>query len=96
MTSSTIAALVSTTPRRVLANPAEERIVKVVPREVADKAAPATKDCRLVAPARGVRVKLRPMGRAMPVKATTRERGRFERRGFREVLRPPMGNISSS
>jgi hypothetical protein len=39
-----MAALESTTPRRLLLNPLVERTVKVVPREVEQRAAPAAKD----------------------------------------------------
>lgn len=47
---SSMAALVSTTPRRVLCRPHEAKIVKVVPRLVEHNAAPATNACSGDAP----------------------------------------------
>ena len=48
ITSSIMAALVSTTPKRVVVSPLVLRIVKVVPRLVEHKAAPAENACREV------------------------------------------------
>ena len=76
-------------PSRVFTNPAAERIVNVVPREVADNAAPAAKHCRGVAEVSRARRKDSAMGRRMPVIATRVERGRFRRSGGREVFKPP-------
>jgi hypothetical protein len=91
-TSSIIAALVRTVPRRVRARPEEVRIEKVVPRLVAERAAPAAKHWSGVVPGtRVVSAKERAMGRRMPVAATAVESGRLWRSGVREVERPPVG-----
>lgn len=69
----------------------------MVPKEVAERAAPAAKDWRGVVPGRKNRsVKEREIGRRIPVVATAAERGRLERRGAREVESPPIQDIISS
>jgi hypothetical protein len=55
-TSSIMAALVSTTPRREEERPLALSTVKVVPRLVEQRAAPAAKAWRGVAPRRGCRM----------------------------------------
>lgn len=80
-------------PIRVRANPEEARIENVVPRLVADSAAPAAKAWSDVVPGTmQIRRKEREIGRRMPVVATAVERGRLDSRGAREVDRPPTPN----
>lgn len=63
----------------------------MVPRLVAESAAPAAKAWSGVVPGTmGIRRKERQMGRIIPVAATAIERGRFDSRGAREVDRPPI------
>lgn len=71
------------------------RIENVVPRLVAESAAPAAKAWSGVVPgAIGIRKKERQIGIIMPVAATAIERGRFDSRGTREVDKPPIKNPS--
>lgn len=65
--------------------------MNVVPRLVEHSAAPAAKAWSGVVVGRraGRTAKERAMGRAMPVRATAVERGRFARREGGEVERPP-------
>ena len=88
-TSSSIAALVSTTPRRVVVSLLERKTAKVVPRLVEQRAAPAAKHCRAEASVNGLRTKERAMGAAMPVSATPRERNMLAFKDLKEVRRPP-------
>jgi len=85
-----MAADVNTTPNQVFTNLAEERIANVVPRLVAESAAPETKHCRYVAVVRGLRTKLSATGTQIPVRATKMERKRLETRDRSEVPRPPI------
>jgi hypothetical protein len=85
-----MAALERTTPRRVVARPLVLRIVKVVPREVEHRAAPAAKAWSGVAEARAWRGKERAMGRVIPVMATAMERKRLALRDLKEVESPPL------
>jgi len=77
---------VNTTPNQVFTNPAEGRIANVVPRLVAESAAPETKHCRCC----GLRTKLSATGTQIPVRATKMERKRLETRDWSEVPRPPI------
>ena len=79
-TSSRIAALESTTPKRVCANPLVASTVRVVPKLVEQSAAPAAKHCKELAPAIPRRENDRVIGKLMPVKATAHDNGRLERR----------------
>lgn len=81
----------STVPNRVFAKPEDVRIENVVPKDVAESAAPAAKDWRGVVPGKiKISVKERDIGKMIPVVATATDRGRLERRGAREVERPPF------
>lgn len=93
MTSSIMAELVKTTPRRVAERPLVPRIVNVVPRLVEHKAAPAAKDCNEVALSMGITAKERPIGRTIPVVATMDERPRLALRDLKDVDRPPRTKI---
>jgi hypothetical protein len=95
-TSSIIAALESTTPKRVSVSPLVARTVKVVPSEVEHSAAPAAKACTGVIGNRPRRAKERPMGAAIPVRATAEDRKRFARRDFRLLEIPPIGTLAGS
>ena len=64
-------------------------MINVVPSEVEQRAAPAAKHDKRDASERGERTKENAMGSDMPVKATIRERGRLDNRGFKELLSPP-------
>ena len=88
-TSSIMAALVKTTPRRDLVRPLVDRTVKVVPRLVEHRAAPAEKAWRGVAPSSCWRTKERPMGTPIPVAATAIDSSRLAFKEEKEVDRPP-------
>jgi uncharacterized membrane protein len=88
-TSSIIAAFVVTVPRRVEIRFVVDRIVKVVPRLVALRAAPAAKACNEVAPTSSLRMKDKPIGAPMPVIATHRETIKFALTDLIDVDRPP-------
>jgi hypothetical protein len=88
-TSSIMAALVSTTPRRLSVRPLVARTVNVVPSDVEQSAAPAAKACTGDSGKRPRRTKERPMGTAMPVRATAEERKRFALRDLRLLEMPP-------
>lgn len=94
-TSSIIAAVVKTVPRRVADKPLVLRIVKVVPRLVEQSAAPAAKACTGVAPTMISRTKERAMGKAIPVIATATERNRLAFREEKLVSRPPWLDVNS-
>jgi hypothetical protein len=81
ITSSNIAALVATIPRRVMIKFVLERMVKVVPRLVALSAAPAAKACSGLAATSFMSIKDSAIGTAIPVNATDTEMVRF---GFKE------------
>jgi hypothetical protein len=88
--SSIIAALDSTTPRRLAPSPLVERIVNVVPRDVEHSAAPAANACTGVVPwTKAGRAKDSPMGAEIPTSATSEERWRLLFRAFRSVDSPP-------
>ena len=93
-TSSIIAAVVSTLPRRVDTKLLVPRTVNVVPRLVEHSAAPAAKDCIGVASAMGPRMNDRPIGAAMPVMATHVERRRFAFKLLMDVDSPPVCAVS--
>lgn len=88
-TSSIIAALVRTTPRREVERPLEPRTVKVVPKEVEQSAAPAAKACNGEALRRPCREYDSPIGTAMPVKAIQVESSRLALSDGNEVCSPP-------
>jgi hypothetical protein len=94
-TSSIIAAVVKTVPRRVADKPLVLRTVKVVPRLVEHSAAPAAKACTGVAPTSVRRTKERAMGKAIPVIATATERNKLAFREEKLVSRPPCLHIST-
>jgi hypothetical protein len=87
--SSIIAALVRTTPNRELESPLDASTVKVVPRLVEQRAAPAAKACRGVASKRLGRENESAIGTPIPVRATADERLRFALRDWKEVDKPP-------
>lgn len=89
-TSSIMAAVLRTLPSRVDARPLVLSTVKVVPRLVEHRAAPAAKHCRYDAPAAGTNAKDRAMGAAMPVSATHADSSRLAFMVEREVERPPV------
>jgi hypothetical protein len=93
MTSSIMAALVKTTPRRVAERPLVPRIVNVVPRLVEHNAAPAAKACNGVALSIGMTANDRPIGRRIPVVATIDERPRLALRDLKDVDKPPVTRI---
>lgn len=88
-TSSIIAAVVSTTPNRVTDSPLVAMTVKVVPRLVEHRAAPAAKACSGVAPTKPTRAYESAIGTVMPVRATPAERDRFAFSALKDVERPP-------
>lgn len=88
-TSSNTAAPVRTMPRRVVIRPLVFRTVNVVPRLVEQSAAPALKDPRGVASARGCKKNENAMGRHVPVKATKVDRSKFALKLEKGVDRPP-------
>jgi len=88
-TSSIIAALDSTTPRRLSVRPLVARTVKVVPSDVEHSAAPAAKACTGDTGRRPRRTKERPMGAAMPVRATAEDKKRFAFKALRLLEMPP-------
>ena len=88
-TSSSIAALVVTVPSRVAIKFVVDRIVKVVPRLVALRAAPAVKACKEFADANSLRIKDKPIGTPIPVTATQREITRFAFIDLIDVDSPP-------
>ena len=88
-TSSSIAALVRITPRRVDVKLLERRRAKVVPRLVEQRAAPAAKLCSVEAFTRGFKVKDKPTGIAIPVRATPSDSPRLALRDWNDVSRPP-------
>jgi hypothetical protein len=95
ITSSIIAALVRMTPRRLSVNPLVDRVVKVVPRDVEQSAAPAANAWRGVALRREIRIKERAIGAETPVAATRLESARLERRVRRFVESPPVRKARS-
>jgi hypothetical protein len=95
-TSSIIAALLSTTPRRDVVSPLVPSTVKVVPRLVEHRAAPAAKHWRGVALMRLPRTKDKPTGRPMPVTATADDRSRLALRELRDVDKPPIQSQQSN
>ena len=73
----------------MLFKPLVFRIVKVVPRLVEQRAAPAANACKGVADARLRRQEAKAIGKQMPVKATNMERPAFAFRDLKFVFRPP-------
>jgi hypothetical protein len=94
-TSSIIAALVSTTPSLLFVRALVFRTVKVVPRLVEHRAAPAANAWRDVAFARRRRENESPIGKQMPVMATAMERKRLAFSADIDVERPPKGSSSN-
>lgn len=88
--SSIMAALVSTTPKRLSVSPLVESTVNVVPSDVEHSAAPAAKACTGESGKRPRRTKERPMGAAIPVRATAEDKNRFALRAFRLLEMPPV------
>ena len=66
-----------------------ERMLKVAPRLVDPRAAPAAKACNKVAPASLDSTKDSPIGAPIPVRATEIERERSALKRENEVERPP-------
>jgi hypothetical protein len=89
-TSSIIAALVKTTPRRVAESPLVPRIVNVVPRLVEQSAAPAEKACNGVALSIDMTAKEKPIGSRIPVVATIEDKPRLALRDLNDVDSPPV------
>jgi hypothetical protein len=94
-TSSIIAALVSTTPSLLFVRALVFRTVKVVPKLVEHRAAPAANAWRDVAFARRKRENESPIGKQMPVAATAMERKRLAFSADIDVERPPKGSSSN-
>lgn len=88
-TSSSIAAVLRTTPILVFTNPLVLRTANVVPRLVEQSAAPAAKAWRGVALASLRRTKDKAIGNEMPVSATATERWMLALRDLNDVERPP-------
>ena len=88
-TSSIIAALVSTTPKRLSVRPLVARTVNVVPSDVEQSAAPAANACTGESGRSPRRTKDRPMGAAMPVRATADDRKRLAFKAFKLLEIPP-------
>lgn len=95
-TSSIIAALVSTVPRRVADRPLVLRMVKVVPKLVEQSAAPAAKACNGVASTRPCSEKDRAIGMPTPVAATALDRTAFALTALKSVLRPPGTGLATA
>lgn len=93
-TSSSIAALDRTTPKRLVTSPLELNRVKVVPRLVEQRAAPAAKAWRGVAFAMPIKEKDKTIGMMMPVDATATESSRFDLRAAQDVESPPSKTSS--
>ena len=66
-----------------------DRTVKVVPREVEHRAAPAAKACKGAVSSKPCSTNDRPMGQLMPIAATVAESKRLAFRVLRSVERPP-------
>lgn len=79
-----------TVPSRVVINCVVERMVNVVPRLVALKAAPAENAWRGVADTSSMRMNDKPIGAQTPVKATAVDRRRFAFTALIEVDNPPV------
>ena len=89
-TSSIIAALVSTTPKRLSVSPLVARTVNVVPNDVEHSAAPAAKACTGESGNSPRRTKDRPIGAAIPVRATAEDKKRLAFKAFRLLEMPPV------
>ncbi len=87
-TSSSMAARDDTTPKRLVTSPLELNKIKVVPRLVDQRAAPAANAWRGVAFAMPIKGKDRPIGRRMPVEATATESSKSVLSGETDVDRP--------
>src|SRR6266536_4637261 len=92
-TSSSMAALVRITPRRVVINPLVLSTVNVVPRLLKQIAAPAANDCSGVAIARPSREKDNAMGKLIPVTATPMESNILAFKERKVVERPPIRQV---
>ena len=95
ITSSIIAALVSITPSLLFVRAHVFRTVKVVPKLVEHRAAPAANAWRDVAFARRKRENERPIGKQMPVAAMAMERKTLAFSADKDVERPPKGSSSN-
>jgi hypothetical protein len=93
-TSSIIAALVSTTPSLLFVRALVFSTVRVVPKLVEHRAAPAANAWRDVAFARRRRENESPIGKQTPVAATAMERKRFAFSADIDVDRPPKWSSS--
>lgn len=93
-TSSIIAALVNTTPKRLSVRPLVARTVKVVPSDVEHSAAPAANACTGESGRSPRRTKDRLMGAAMPVRATAEDKNRLAFKAFK-LLEMPPANMSA-
>ena len=89
-TSSIIAAVVRTTPKRVFVKSLVVRMVKVVPRLVEQSADPAANACSAVALTSPLRQNERAIGMLIPVKATAVDIMRLALTAEKEVDRPPV------
>jgi hypothetical protein len=85
-----MAALVNTTPKRVDERPLVPKIVKVVPRLVEQRAAPAANACSDEAPTRDCSKNENPIGTAIPVRATPDERTILAFKVLNDVASPPI------
>ncbi len=94
MTSSSIAALDRTIPKRLVTSPLELSRVKVVPRLVEQRVAPAAKAWRGVALAKLIKEKDKAIGMRIPVDATATESSRFDFRTAQDVGSPPSKTSS--
>lgn len=88
-TSSIIAALVRTTPIRVVIRPDADMMAKVVPRLVEHKAAPAAKAWMGDALFSLIKTYDNPIGSATPVRATPLDKNRFAFKDLKDVSSPP-------
>jgi hypothetical protein len=88
-TSSIIAALDKTVPSLVAVSPVVPRTVKMVPRLVEQRAAPAANDCKDFAATRDCNTKDSAIGATMPVRATAVENNALAFREVNDVDRPP-------
>lgn len=95
-TSSIIAALVSTTPKRLSVRPLVARTVNVVPSDVEHNAAPAANACTGERGRTPMRTKDRPIGAAIPVRATAVERKRLAFKAFKLLEMPPINMLAGA
>jgi len=85
-----MAALESITPSLLSDSPLVLRMVKVVPSDVEQRAAPAANACRGEIVRSFINMKESPMGTPMPVRATRTDRKRLAFSAGIEVDKPPI------